>query len=326
MDTLRWGVIATGNIAGSMAEALGYVDEAALIAVGSRSQESADVFGERWAVPRRYDSYSGVYADPDVDVVYIGTPHSAHHENVLAALDEGKHVLCEKPLTLDTAQATECVAAAREKNLFLMEAMWMRFFPAILRLQQILREGIIGDVHLIEASFCIDVPFDPDHRLFNPALGGGALLDLGIYPLSFARLLLGEPATADSAVRIGITGVDETNAITLTFPGNEIAQLSSSTRAYRPQTAHVAGTKGLIELPDFYHPDQMTVYRPGQPAQVVDLPARGNGYVHEVEEVHRCLGEGLTESPAMSHDETLTMMRLMDSLRAEWGVEYPSGE
>jgi len=324
MDTVRWGIIATGHIAGTMAEALNYVDEADLIAVGSRSRGSADAFGERWGIPRRYEGYGGVFDDPDVDVVYIGTPHSFHHENVLAALDAGKHVLCEKPLTLDATQAGECVAEAREQGLFLMEAMWMRFIPVILRLQEMLEGGAVGDIHLVEASFCIDdVPYGPEHRLFNPSLGGGALLDLGIYPLSFARLLCGEPVTVDGRAYIGATGVDETNALTLTFPGGAIAQLASSTRAARPEMASVAGTEGRIEIPDFYHPDQMTVYLSGQAAELIELPAKGNGYVHEVEEVHRCLCEGLTESPIMPLDETMTMMRLMDSLRASWGVAYP---
>jgi predicted dehydrogenase len=232
-------------------------------------------------------------------------------------------VLCEKPLTVNAAQAEECVARAKEKDLFLMEAVWMRFFPAIARLRELVHGGVIGEVELLQADFCIDVPFDPAHRLFNPDLGGGALLDLGIYPLSFATMLLGEPETVDGRARIGVTGVDESNSIALTFASGAIAQLASSSRSYKPHTAHIAGRAGRIEVPDFFHPGGFTVHRRREREEIV-LPARGNGYVHEVEEVHRCIAAGLTESPLMPLGETVAMMKIMDELRDGWGVTYPA--
>jgi len=323
LEPLRWGIMATGNIAASMAEALSYVPEATLLAVGSRSQHSADVFGEQWGIPRCYGSYAELIADQEIDIVYVATPHATHHKNVLAALEAGKHVLCEKPLTINAAQAAECSTRAQVQDLFLMEAVWMRFFPAIARLRELVHDGAVGDVELIQADFCIDIPFDPAHRLFNLDLGGGALLDLGIYPLSFATMLLGEPHTVDGRARIGATGVDETNSITLTFPSGAIAQLASSSRSYQPHIARITGREGHIEVPDFFHPGGFVLHRRRDREEFV-LPARGNGYVHEVEEVHRCIAAGLTESPVMPLGETVAMMELMDELRHGWGITYPA--
>ncbi len=318
---LRWGIVATGSIAASMARALQLVPHSTAIAVASRSEATADAFGSTWDIPRRYGDYASLMEDPEIDVVYIATPHALHHENVLAALTAGKHVLCEKPLTLNAEQARECADLAREQDLFLMEAVWMRFFPAIHRLCELVAAGAIGEVMLLQASFCIDIGFDPKHRLYDPELGGGALLDLGIYPLSLATMLLGSPTEIDGRARIGTTGVDETNAITLTFPGGAIAQLASSCRGYSPHVATIVGTRGRIEVDDFFHPNGFVIHRHEGREEVL-LPARGNGYVHEVDEVHRCIGAGLAESPVMPLDETLAMMVLMDELRGRWGVTY----
>lgn len=320
----RWGIIATGNIAASMAEALGYVRDAELLAVASRSLDSANAFGEKWGAPHRYGSYGELMADPDVDIVYVATPHSSHHENVMAALAAGKHVLCEKPLTLNAAQAAECVAFARERSLFLMEAVWMRFFPVMARVRDLVADGVIGDIEIVQADFCRLVPFDPSHRLYDPRLGGGALLDLGIYPLSFAMMLLGRPTQIHGEARLGATGVDESNALTLTFPGGALAQLTSSFRGTKPYEACVVGSRGRIEVRHpFFCPERMTVHRDDAELEDLVLPARGNGYVHEVEEVHRCLQSGLVESSVMPLDETVAAMALMDSLRLQWGVSYP---
>lgn len=320
----RWGILATGNVAASMAEAINAAPNAELLAVGSRTQAKADAFADRFGVPRRYSSYESLVVDPDVDVVYVASPHSSHHPNVMLALAAGKHVLCEKPLTLNAAEAAQCVAMARHKRLFLMEAVWMRFFPAAGRLKEWVADGIIGDISLVEASFCLDVPFDPEHRLYNPALGGGALLDLGIYPLSLATMLLGYPADVRSDVRLGLTGVDEANTITLLYEGGARARLESSVRESKPREALISGTDGSIKVHDaFFCPTQLTLEVAGREPQTVTLPASGNGYLHEVEEVHECLRAGLTESPRMTLDETVRVMRLMDGLRAEWGISYP---
>ncbi|GAB4574869.1 MAG: Gfo/Idh/MocA family oxidoreductase [Anaerolineae bacterium] len=324
MERFRWGILATGNISTSMAAALQAMPEAEMIAVGSRSQASADAFGEKWGIPHRYASYEAVAADPEVDVIYIGTPHSHHYENMLMCLEAGKHVLCEKAFTLNARQAQECIDLARRKGLFLMEAMWMRFIPAIAQVRDWVAANQIGDVRLISADFCFPLAYDPAHRLYDPALGGGALLDLGIYPISFTTMLLGLPDQMTGHAHLSPTGVDEMDTFTFVYDSGASAQLSCSMRLAKPQEAIVAGTEGYIRVHEpFFRPDRLTLAIAGQEPQTVTRPFSGNGYAHEVAEVHACLRTGRTESAIMPLDETLALMRLMDDLRADWGVRYP---
>ncbi len=325
MTTFRWGILATGSIAGSMAEALHLVDEAEITAVASRTQVAADKFGDKWNIPRRHSSYEDLAADPNVDIIYIATPHNLHYENMKLCLKAGKHVLCEKPLTLNAQEAAECIALAQQNNLFLMEAVWMRFFPAIVQLRNWLAEGILGDLRLVQADFCFHLPFDPQHRLYNPELGGGALLDLGIYPLSFTTILLGFPNEIHGQAQIGKTGVDELNTITLHYDNRIIAQLTSSMVVNKPREAFIVGSKGYIRVHEnFFMPDTLTVSLNGKEPQTHNIPYLGNGYPHEVKEVHACLRAGKLESDIMPLDETLQMMKLMDTLRAEWDLHYPN--
>ncbi|MDX1616824.1 MAG: Gfo/Idh/MocA family oxidoreductase, partial [Candidatus Promineifilaceae bacterium] len=258
MEPIRWGILATGWIADKMAEALTEVSGAETLAVGSRTQAAADEFGQRWNIPRRYDSYEALAGDADLDVIYIATPHSHHYQNMRLCLEAGKHVLCEKPLTLNAHQAATCIDLARQRGLFLMEAMWMRYIPAIEQVRQWVEAEVIGRVRLIQADFCFNVPFDPEHRADNPALGGGALLDLGIYPLSFSTMLLGLPQKAEGAAALSPTGVDELDTITLHYDNGILAQLMCSTRVERPQSAFVIGTKGYIKVhPLMNRPDRV---------------------------------------------------------------------
>lgn len=324
MDSIRWGIMATGTIAASLAAAIQDVEDAELLAVGSRSLESAEAFGDTWRIPRRYGSYEELVADPDVDVVYIATPHAFHADNMRLSLEAGKHVLCEKPFTLNARQAEACVALAREKGLFLMEAMWMRMIPAIAQVRQWLTDGQIGEVRMLQADFSFDIDFDPDHRLFDPALGGGALLDVGIYTLSLASLVLGSPATVTGQAVVGETGVDELDGIILGYPSEALAILTCGIRLSRPATATISGSQGriLIHRP-FFRPDTLTLERQNEEPETVRIPFIGNGFVHEVTEVNQCLHNGRLESPLMPLDETVQLMRQMDKLRAMWGVVYP---
>lgn len=327
MQKIRWGILATGNIAHNMAAALQIVDEAELVAVASRTQANADAFGDEWQVPRRYSSYEALAADPEVDVVYIATPHTYHYDNMKLCLNGGKHVLCEKPLTLDAQQAAECIAFAREKKLFLMEAMWTRFFPAMVQIRDWLREGVLGEIKVVQADFSFNLAFDPASRLYDPELGGGALLDVGIYPLSFATMVLGLPERWQGYAQLSQTGVDELDAITLIYERGAVALLSCSLRINRPQEAWIMGTKGYLKIHEkFFQPHHITLHLDDGEAIIYEFPYEGDGYAHEVREVHACLQAGKLESDIMPLDESLALMNLMDELRAAWGVRYPHEE
>lgn len=324
MKPIRWGILATGSIANTVASDLKITKDAQMVAVASRTQEKADAFGKKWGIPKRYPNYQALVEDPDVDVIYIATPHSLHYENMLLCLQAGKHVLCEKAFTLNARQAAKCIQLARQKNLFLMEAMWMRFNPAVQQVKKWVQEEVLGDIRLILADFCIDVVYDPASRLYNPKLGGGALLDLGIYPLSFATFMLGIPQTTSGHAILSQDGVDINDAYLLTYANGAMAALACGIGFTKPHEAFIAGSKGTIKVHhSFFHPDRLTLHLQGKDPKELKIPYRGKGYVYEIEEVHACLRQGRTESQLMPLDETLELMKLMDSLRLDWGVTYP---
>ncbi len=324
-DKIRWGIIGTGGIARLFARGLEQLTDAELVAVGSRSQQSADEFGDTFNVPRRHASYEALAADPDVDVVYVSTPHPFHYENSLLCLDAGKAVLCEKPFTINAAEAGALIARAREKRLFLMEAMWTRFFPAAYRLRELLAQGVIGDVRMLQADFGFRAAFDPKNRLFAPALGGGALLDVGVYVVSFASMVLGAPRHAVGLADLGATGVDEQSAMVLGYDGGRLAVLSSAVRTETPQEVLIYGTQGRIRVHrKFFQPQKLTVEVSGAEHTEIEMPMQGNGYHYQAVEVARCLRAGLLESEVMPLDETLTIMQTLDRIRAPWGLKYPT--
>ena len=325
MDKIRWGIISTGGIATAFAKAINHLDDAEIVAVGSRSQASADEFGDEHDIPNRYDSYEALVNDPDVDVVYIGTPHTFHYDNMKLALNAGKHVLCEKAFTINAEEAQECIALAREKNLFLMEAMWMYFIPAIVKLRELLADGIIGDVLMVQAHFNVSLNLDPKARIMNPELGGGALLDVGIYPISFARMVLGLPDTVHSHVQLGETGVDVQAGLLFAYDGGKSALLSMGVHSDMPTNAIIKGTKGYIEVkPNFWHPTELSIHVAGDAARTLEIGYESTGLNYEAQEVHNCIRAGKTESDIMPLDLSLKTMQLMDTLRDDWGVRYPN--
>ncbi|MEJ2148169.1 MAG: Gfo/Idh/MocA family oxidoreductase [Chloroflexota bacterium] len=325
METTRWGILSTGWIAAQLAQAMTDQPDAEILAVGSRTQVSADAFGDQWNIPRRYGSYEALANDPDLDVIFIGTPHTFHYENMLLCLNAGKHVLCEKPLTINAAQAEECIALARQKGLFLMEAMWMRFLPAIRALNERLSEGALGEVRLVEADFVIPKPYDPHHRLYDPYLGGGALLDLGVYPISFTHMILGTPDQMLSHAHLGETNVDELATMIFIYNSGKSAVLTTSQRLVHPVEALVVGTEGYARVHSMFFRAQRFSVQIGEEGkeQVFDYPYESNGYIHEVRAVQACLQAGKLESDLMPLDESLAIMQIMDELRSGWGVFYP---
>jgi predicted dehydrogenase len=291
--------------------------------VASRSAERAAAFGDRFAIPSRYSDYEALAADPHVDVVYVATPQSRHEPDTLTMLEAGKHVLCEKPFALNAAQGARMVAAARARGLFLMEAIWSRYLPAYRSLVDVLAEGRIGEPLLVEADFGFRRPLEPDHRLFDLALGGGALLDLGIYPLQLCSLVLGSPEHVVADGVVGVTGVDEVNAAILRYSGERLGVIKSAIRVRMSCTARISGTDGWIDLPLLMHcPNSLTVTTSAG-SELIDGSYEGNGLRFEIEEVHRCLSEGVVESPTMPLDETLDLAATLDSIRAQLGVVYP---
>jgi predicted dehydrogenase len=312
---IRWGVIGTGLISSTFATDLELTGSGTVAAVGSRRRETAEEFGERFGVPNRHEGYEALVADPDVDVVYVGTPHPMHHPDALLALRAGKHVLVEKPFTMNAAEAEELVAEARERGLFLMEAMWARFLPHMVEVRRLLGEGALGEIVSVIADHGQWFAEDREFRLFAPELGGGALLDLGVYPVSFASMVLGTPDRVVALADPAFTGVDAQTSILLGHPGGAHAVLTCTLAAKGPTAAAIVGTEARIEIEGpFYAPSAFTLTpRTGEP-QRVELLSEG-GLQHEADEVARCVEQGLLESPVMPLDETVAIMRTMDAVR-----------
>jgi predicted dehydrogenase len=321
---IRWGIIGTGNIAKQFARGLAVLPDAELVAVGSRTPTSASAFADTFDVPHRHSSYEELARDPDLDVVYIATPHSLHRENTLLCLEAGKAVLCEKPFAINAAEAEEMIGLARERGLFVMEAMWSRFFPAMGKVRELLAAGVIGQVRLLTVDFGFRAQFNPQSRLFNPELGGGALLDVGVYTVSLASMVFGSPTRVASLAHLGQTGVDEQAGVILGYEGGQLAVLSTAIRTASPQDATLMGTEGHLRIdPRWWMPTRLTLSASGQEDKVVELPFTGNGYNYEAAEVMACLRAGKLESDVMPLDETLSIMHTMDQIRAQWGLRYP---
>lgn len=310
----RWGFLATGRIAHTVARDLALVEGAVPLAVGSRSQHRAEAFAAEHGFGRAYGSYADLLADEDVDAVYVATPHGQHHLVAAAALEAGKAVLVEKAFTVSHAAATDLVSRAHSRGLFLMEAMWTRFLPVIMQLRHLVADGAVGQVRMVDADLGFRLEVDPADRLWAPALGGGALLDLGVYPVSFAHMLLGPPSSVAVTGALGPTGVDADAGLLLGWPDGAHARVGCSLTSHVEGRATVTGTGGRIEVPSpFHHPPHLVLHRPGRDAEVVQAPPVGRGYSHQLAEVQRCLAEGLTESPGMPLGDTLAVMLTLET-------------
>jgi predicted dehydrogenase len=333
---LRWAIVGPGRIAHRFAQAVQGLPQARLVAVLGRNAERAHDFAQCWQAPGR----SAVHVAPDlatllaradVDAVYVATPHSHHADAVAAALQAGKHVLCEKPLVPHSAAALPLVALSQSQGVFLMEALWTRFLPVYGTVQQWLQQGAIGTLRSVHSSFCFHAPYDPENRVFNPALAGGALLDIGIYNLSLLRWVLQatrghcpEPQRWQLQGLLAPTGVDRRVAALLAFEGELTASFECSLDSHSANALRIEGSTGHILLPhNFWQATQAELHVHGQPAQTVHAPFAINGFEGEIEEATRCIRAGLTQSPRMPHSETLATLRWMDHIRAELGVRYP---
>ncbi|MCX4701309.1 Gfo/Idh/MocA family oxidoreductase [Streptomyces sp. NBC_01352] len=326
-QSVRWGILATGGIAAAFTADLVDLPDAEVVAVASRTEASAKAFADRFGIPRAYGGWEALAQDEDIDVVYVATPHSAHRAAAGLCLTAGRNVLCEKAFTLNAREAEELVALARERGSFLMEAMWMYCNPLIRRLVDLVRDGAIGEVRTVHADFGLAGPFPPSHRLRDPAQGGGALLDLGVYPVSFAHLLLGEPSDIAARATLSEEGVDLQTGALLSWDSGAIASVHCSLVGGTATTASVTGTLGRIDIPyGFFHTDRFVLHRDGrEPQEFTADPADGprGSLRHEAREVMRALRAGETESPLVPLDGTLAVMRTLDAIRERVGVRYP---
>ena len=293
-----------------------------LYAVAARDADRAAAFAARFGARQSYGAYRSLVEDPEVDIVYVATTHPFHREQALMAIEAGKHVLIEKPLALNAAHALEVLTAARDKGVFAMEAVWMRANPLILKARDLVARGVIGDVVAVHADFSIEVPFDPTHRLYDLSNGGGALLDLGIYPIHFAWLFLGHPDFQQVLGTLSPTGSDAIVALQWGYTSGAVAQLRCATTARTPGRATIAGTTGSISAePWFLNPECLVVTTSEGESRV---EGGGTTYGPQIEEVERCLREGLLESPLAPHADTIAVLELIDRARADLGVRYPS--
>ena len=326
MTGLHWGILATGGIAHAFTSDLRTAG-LDVTAVGSRSIESARAFAEQYDIPHAHGSYRELVADPDVDIVYIATPHPGHLENALLALDHGKHVLVEKPFTLNADEAATIRDRAAEKGLLAMEAMWTRYLPHMVRIREILAAGTLGEVRVVSADHTQKISTDPRHRLNALDLGGGALLDLGIYPVSFAVDVLGLPERITAFARLSDAGSDAEVATVFTHAGGALSTTVSSSRGAGANVAQIVGTEARIEIDRvWYTPTTFRVVGPdGTVREEFDGAVEGRGMQFQALAAERLVGEGATSSDVLSIDDTVAIMGVLDEVRRQIGVVYPGG-
>ena len=322
---VRWGIVATGGIAHTLAAEMLLVEDARIVAVSSRVRQRAQAFADEFGIPRAYGSYPELLADDDVDVVYVATPHAQHAEIVGAALDARKAVLCEKAFTTSLADTQRLAQKARDLRVFCMEAMWTRFAPLIVELRRMVADGGIGEVRGISADLGFPARPDAKPRLWEPALGGGALLDVGIYPVAFAQMLLGSPQTLAAHGTLTADGVDAEAALLLGWAGGAYAQLEASFLAWTANTARVVGSAGRIDVPARFHQPRRLIHtRSDGSVQVYEDEPVGRGYVPMLRAVQQCLRDGRTETEQMPLSDSISVMAILDDALRALGVSYPA--
>jgi len=324
MKKIKWGFLGTGGIAHKLADALKVVNNTELYAIGSRNIETANKFSEEYKVPRAYGSYEEVMKDPDVDVIYVATPHNLHLENTMAALEHNKHVLCEKPFGINIKEAQQMIDKAKQKNLFLMEALWSRFLPNIIKTKELVDSGEIGKVKLLTAYFTFKSTHGPEHRQFNIELGGGTLLDIGIYNVFLSLLILGKPKSFIASAGLSPQGGDNTCSYTFKYDEDTLAVMYSSFLVNTPVIAEIHGEKGKIYLEHLWFcPGKVKIMYDDGREKTFEFNFKSNGYEYEADEVVKCIQAGKTQSSLMSWDKSLELMSMLDAIRKECGIVYP---
>ena len=325
---LQWGIIGAGNIAHKLAEAVNYDPDSTLVAAASKTPGKAKAFAEKYRIDA-HTHYEELLQRADIDVIYVATTHNFHFENTLSALEAGKHVLVEKPFTVNAKQAKILIDTARDKGLFLMEAIWVRFLPSYQHLKNLLKSGIIGKLRYITATFTGIAPPHYAPRLIDPALAGGVTLDMGIYPITFTNFLLDAlPQHITSLQTPNPSGVDEIAVYQFKYPNECLASIGSSFNLRTKQEAMIYGTEGYIEFPNFQEGQSFTVYQHNGNmddlfCETITIENHENGFIYQVAETVACIRAGKLQSDTITLNETLETMQLMDNMRADWGLKYP---
>ncbi|MEM9885521.1 MAG: Gfo/Idh/MocA family oxidoreductase [Bacteroidota bacterium] len=324
-NTINWGIIGPGKIAKKFATDIRVVKNARLHAVASRSLEKAQEFARTFAAPHAFGSYEDLLTCPDLDAIYIATPHTSHHDHALLCLEAGLGVLCEKPFAVNEQQVQAMVQKAKEKEVFLMEAMWTRFLPTMSKTKTLLKEGVIGDLLSIRADFGFKAPYDSKNRIFNPNLAGGALLDIGIYPVFLALFLMGYPDEINVVARIGETGVDEEIGIIFNYHNGQMAHLHATVLAKTNTEAFIYGRKGTIHLPErWFNPTDIVLsFYDDRPSEKITFDYQSGGFEYEIEAASQAMLLGKAESEKMPLRFSIQLIRLLDAIRREIGLVYP---
>ena len=322
--TYKWGILGPGKIAHRFVEALQNVPAAETYGVASRDNKRAVDFAAKFHIPVVYDTYESLIKDPEIDIIYIATPHSFHHEQAIKCLNHKKAVLCEKPLSVDYKRTLQIVTAARSNNTFLMEAMWTRFMPATLKVLELIKQGRLGEVKYISADFGDNFPYDPTSRVYDVKLGAGSILDIGIYPLFLVLLIFGKPDDIKSFAHLANTGADDLASALLCYRDGRIATVLSSNILHTPIKAEIIGTEGSITMHStWYNTKSISLSKFGQETQHIDVSYEGNGFEFQIQEVMNCLDRGEKESLQMPLDFTLLLSKTMDEICRQCGVLYP---
>ena len=318
MKTYRWGILGAGRIADKFCEALNFTQGSAVYAVASRNIKNGKAFATKHKATKCYSSYTNLVNDTNVDIIYIATPHAFHYEHTMLCLQNNKHVLCEKPMSLTTTQSKAMIDFATKQQLFLMEGLWTRCMPFTEKILSLIADDKIGIVKHIQADFGFAAPFDADSRMYNKALGGGSVLDIGIYPIFLATLILGTPTTIKAFVIPTITGVDDTADMLLQYPDGATAHLLSTIGFNTPITATIIGTKGIIAIHNpWFKATEMSLQLNDGSRETFSFPHLCNGFEYEIEHVMQCLSNGWLQSPKVPHNLTLQISQIMDKVLAK---------
>ncbi len=322
---IKWGILGTGRMAELFTSELKHLPDAVVQAVGSRNMQKAQAFGKRFEIPQRFGSYEDLVRQSDTDIIYVATPHPFHAENTVLALKSGRHVLCEKPFAMNAGEAEIMIRTARETGYFLMDALWIRFTPLMQWLKQALDKGFLGEPGIFSGSFGYAMDFDPESRVYNPNLGGGALLDVGVYPLSTSVWLMGKPWKTEALATLGKTNIDEKTGIIMITRDEKLSVLYTAVTHRTPWDFTVMGEKGMITVHGpWWNQNKLTFYPESGKPDMKSFPFENRGYGYMAKHVMHCILQEIPESPVIPHNETLTIMSTMDQIRKKIGLRYPA--